>query len=184
MEQRSGQEREDARLCARAQAGDVGAANLLIRTHLPLVRHLVSRCGSESVESEDLLQEGLIGLFQAVLAYDGARGAAFSTFAYRCVRNRLLSALSEAADPPPAFPGREEAASQGDPQEILQSRENLQALSARARECLSKREREVLRLYLEGLTYREIAGALETTEKSVDNAMQRVRRKLRGASNG
>lgn len=172
----------DAQLCRRAQAGDVSSANLLIAEYLPFVRRMVFRCRSAAAETDDLLQEGLIGLFNAVLAYDETRGAAFSSFAYRCVLNRLLSALADAV----SVPTEEELAAllakipePEDPQEILQKREDAARWMEEAEKCLSKFEQRVLQLHLKGATYREIAARLQTTEKSVDNAMQRVRRKLR-----
>jgi len=182
MEQELLQSQRDGLLCRRAQSGDLACANRLIQDYLPLVRHLVYRCRCDALESEDLLQEGLIGLFNAVLAYDAARGASFSTFAYRCVQNRLRSAVAAAVSGAPTYPEREIPSAAGDPQDILQARENLRAWEARAQECLSEREKRVLRLYLGGNSYREIAGRLETSEKSVDNAMQRVRRKMRAGS--
>lgn len=173
----------DTELCRRAQAGDVSCANQLISEYLPFVRRLVFRCRCASAETDDLLQEGLIGLFNAVLAYDGTRGAAFSSFAYRCVLNRLRTAISAGSN----APSEEELAAllakvpePEDPQEILQKREDVSRWMERAEKCLSKFEQRVLQLHLKGATYREMAERLQTTEKSVDNAMQRVRRKLRG----
>ncbi len=182
MNQEPSRGEQDALLCGKAQTGDIAAANRLIQAYLPLVRHFVGRCRSDALEPEDLLQEGLIGLFNAVLAYDAARGAAFSTFAYHCVQNRLRNALTQASGAA-VYPGQEMPAAAGDPQEILQSHENLRAWEQRAQEILSAREKQVLRLYLSDCSYREIADRLNTTEKSVDNTMQRVRRKMRADPN-
>jgi len=188
MDRGSFSSEQDAHLCRRAQDGDVSSANRLIQEYLPFVRSIVSRFRSTALESEDLLQEGLIGLFNAVLAYDSSRGVAFSSFAYRCVHNRLLSAIAAAGGPPGAAGYSEEElsafsektqAAGSDPQEILQTRENMRSWTLRARQCLSPMEQRVLGLYLSGDSYREIAERLQKSEKSVDNAMQRARRKMR-----
>ena len=186
MQDASSRGAHDSDLCRRAQAGDVSAANLLISEYLPFVRHMVYRFRCGDLETDDLLQEGLIGLFNAVLAYDEGRGAAFSSFAYKCVLNRLRSAISAGSAAGDGFLSDEELAallaknpSPEDPQEILQKQEDVSGWMETASNCLSDFEQRVLRLHLKGASYREMAHRLETSEKAIDNAMQRIRRKLR-----
>ncbi len=161
---------------------------LLVERYLPLVRSRASALLGSGVEPEDLVQEGLIGLLYAIRAFDARRHVSFSTFAYRCVTNRMLNSIQSAGRSRSAL-GLEESGlldEQGnpiqhdeDPQEIFIVREQtehwLRCMAAR----LSDYEQQALRLYLSGYTYHEMAASLACTTKAVDNALQRARRKLR-----
>ena len=156
---------------------------------LPLVRSRANAFRQSGIETEDLIQEGLIGLLYAVRAFRQECGASFETFAYVCITNRLRSAVvrlgkqlsfaspeGDMADMM-GLVGRE---SEEDPQELFISGEEAQLWLKRADELLSPMENRVMRLYLGGYSYQEMAAALDSTPKSVDNALCRVRKKLRG----
>jgi len=172
---------EDMRLCLGDHAGAEVSLDLLIEQHLPLVRSIVNKYGASFDDRDDLLQEGLIGLMFAARAYNEKRGASFSTFAYRCITNRVLTAVSGAGrfsdklseyDLPKANPDT-------DPQELLLVKERTQRWKDRMNDKLSSFEKNVMDLYLVGYPTREIASRLGCEPKSADNALQRARRKMR-----
>ena len=171
---------------------DEGAENFLLLRHKPLVlkfaRSLYLTCG----DREDLIQEGMIGLFHAIHRYQEDSGIRFVTFAHTCVRNQMLKAVEKGTrkkDIPPEYlislddeTFREEAwhvTSLGNPEKIVIERENGELLLGKLRDRLSPLEREVLFRYLDGKSYRDIAGELGRTPKSIENALGRIRGKLR-----
>lgn len=134
------------------------------------------------VEQEDLFQEGIIGLLDAVKAYRADRGAGFVTFANVCVKNKMLSVLSKRGKFMPLEDA--ENLSQGEavaesPESILLRKEQERVTLKRVSKELSDTEWNVLQLYLRGFSYNRIASELQTSVKATDNAMQRVRRKLK-----
>ena len=154
---------------------------------------LVSRCSGmlkslsakycrDLSESEDLVQEGLLGLLSAVQTYRSSSEVAFRTYAYACARNRMVSALRrrsgeqvqslEEEDELPDLIGGT------DPASLVVRQEEAEQLNKRLRDGLSSLEYRVLMARLSGYSYREIANCLNITEKAVDNAHQRLRRKL------
>ena len=156
---------------------------------LPLVRSRANAFRQSGIEPEDLIQEGLIGLLYAVRAFKADCGATFETFAYVCITNRLRSAvvrlgkqLSLASPEGDMADMAKFLNSDGeeDPQELFISEEQAQNWLERADKLLSPMENRVMRLYLGGYSYQEMAAALDSTPKSVDNALCRARKKLRG----
>ena len=155
--------------------------------------HLVSRCSgmlkSLSVkycrdisDSEDLVQEGLLGLLSAVQSYQPSSEVAFRTYAYACSRNRMVSALrcrnganAHSLDEEDELP---DVIGGTDPASLLVRQEEAEQLNKRLRDGLSSLEYRVLMERLSGYSYREIAKRLDITEKAVDNAHQRLRRKV------
>ena len=146
-------------------------------------------------DSEDLTQEGMVGLIKAVREYDAEKAASFRTFAEVCIRNRLYSVLRAAArdkhsplnqsvplDPPffdsNSYTSGTNDLAQGNPETFLIDREHTAALLAGVRKQLSEFEAKILGYYLDGLSCREIAGLVGKPPKSVDNAVQRIRRKV------
>ena len=155
-------------------------------------------------DREDLIQEGMVGLYRAVCTYDPAsvgeeRAAAFSTYAEICTKHQMISAVRRAARKrnlplntyisleremtPDGGPARDLAEILSDvytedPEHDLIHREELVFLRKTMETALSPFERRVLKLYLEGFSYQKIADLLGKTPKSVDNAIQRVKRKL------
>ena len=169
-----------------------GAASIneRIEQYLPMVRRIANRFCSGAQEPEDLLQEGLIGLLYAVRTYDAGRQVSFSAFAYRCILNRVLTAVSSgkgrqnvslsALSDESVLPKR---LSPVDPQEVLIAREEAQRWLQTAQKKLSPLEYRVLRLHLAGYSYEEIARRLAVGEKTIDNALWRARKKLRAGQN-
>ena len=128
-----------------------------------------------------------MGLLSAVRRFESERDASFRTFAEHCIRNRLYTAVRTAArskhgplnDSVPfdaAAVG--ERLEQRDPEELILSRERVSEIEGAARSMLSGLEAEVLELYLQGCSYQEIAEQTGRAPKSVDNAVQRLRKKL------
>ena len=160
-----------------------------IESYLPLVHSRVNVFRHCGIEPDDLFQEGIIGLLNAVRSYRPECGASFETFAYTCITNRLRSAVTAAGRNIYAVsydewqnsehPLSEEPEGGADPQEIVAGREEM----ARWRQVVSQRlsdfERRAIGLFLNGYSYEEIAVVLHHPVKAVDNALQRARRKLR-----
>ena len=186
---------DDLSLQSLAVSGDRDAEEALAARYLRLVRICARPLFLVGGDSEDLIQEGTFGLLSAIRRYDPADGASFSTFAERCIRMRLLSAIKSASrlkhvplndgisleqlseDPGTDILSLPELV-RHDPEDLILAKESKEELRAASSRCLSRFEIKVLDLYLEGLSYREIAERLCRNAKSVDNAVQRIRRKL------
>jgi len=185
----------DEELCSLASAGDRGAEEILVARYNRLVRSCARPYFLAGGDSEDLTQEGMVGLIKAVREYDSAREAAFRTFAETCIRNRLYSVLRDAVrdkhlplnqsvplDTPyfdsNSYTSGTNHLAQLNPEEFLIDREHTAALLAGVRKQLSEFEAKILGYYLDGLSCREIAGTVGKPVKSVDNAVQRIRRKV------
>ena len=173
----------DEQLAQLAQENDEDAFVHLVSRCLPMLERLSRKYCSRFVESEDLVQEGLVALLSSVRTYRVSEGVAFRTYAYACARNRMISALRRENGGMCMVPDGDEpydlaGNSDGDPAVLLQRREELTALYGRMRSVLTPVEYQVLMLYLASYSYREIARQLNTETKAVDNALQRLRRKL------
>ncbi len=178
--------------------GDKDAEEYLIIKYTPLVNNEVRTMFLVGAEIEDLAQEGMIGLFQAIRDYSEDSGAAFSTFAYKCVKNRCMTAMTTANrkkhSPLNTYisifynddesDGDEKAVVSDDginnPESIYIRREKIEKMYEEMEMKLSFLEKKVVDFYLEGLSRREIAERLGKSEKSVDNALTRIHNKLRG----
>lgn len=155
---------------------------LQLQKWLPLVRSRVNAFHGKGMESDDLMQEGLIGLLDAIRAYDPEKGASFKTFAYVCITNRLSSVAVKAdkqIETVSIDDDEREVVSERDPQEFVISREYMQNWLKDACKLLSPREEKVFKLYLSGCSYRRMSEMLEISEKAVDNALCRAKSKLR-----
>lgn len=188
-------ELSDEALCALAVQGDRKAEELLVTRYHRVVRTCARPFFLAGGDSEDLTQEGMFGLIKAVREFDGSKEASFRTFAEVCIRNRLYSVLrasvrekhqalnrSVSLDTPD-FDGNSYTSgtshlAQRDPEDHLIDREHTAALLSGVRKQLSEFEAKILGYYLDGLTCREIAETVGRPPKSVDNAVQRIRRKV------
>ena len=185
----------DEELCALVKTGDREAEEILVARYNRLVRSCARPYFLAGGDSEDLTQEGMVGLIKAVREYDGAKEASFRTFAEVCIRNRLYSVLRDALrdkhlplnqsvplDTPyfdsNSFTTGTHHLAQLNPEDHLIDREHTAALLSGVRKQLSEFEAKILGYYLDGLTCREIAGTVGKPAKSVDNAVQRIRRKV------
>ena len=185
----------DEELCLLAQTGDRWAEELLVERYFRIVRTCARPFFLIGGDSEDLTQEGMIGLMNAVREYDPAKAASFRTFAEICIRNRLYSVLRWAAGDrhsplnqsvpldTPFFDSNSYTSGTGNlaernPEDFLIDREHAQSLLTGVRKQLSEFEAKILGYYLDGLSCREIAETVGKPPKSVDNAVQRIRRKV------
>ena len=185
---------DDEELCRLAASGDTDAEDTLVRRHYRLVRSCARPFFLAGWDSEDLIQEGMLGLLKAIREYKPGKEASFRTFAEICVRSRLASLLRDSVrDKRRAStqsvslnsPGFDSSSSamfapmlQRNPEEFLIDREHAAALLSGVRKQLSEFEAVILGRYLDGLSCREIAAAVGRSPKSVDNAVQRIRRKV------
>lgn len=177
----------DEMLCAEVRQGNRDAEEVLASRYHRLVRAIARPYFLVGGDSEDLLQEGMLGLIKAMREYDAGQGAAFATFADVCIRRRLYSVLKSAAsgkhqplnEALPLNPSLFDLAfAQNDPELLLIDREKTAGLLEHACKQLSAFEAKILGYYLDGLTCREIAQTVGKPPKSVDNAIQRIRRKV------
>lgn len=186
---------DDESLCRLAASGSREAEEILVCRYTRLVRTCARPFFLIGGDSEDLTQEGMVGLIKAVREYDAEKAASFRTFAEVCIRNRLYSVLRAAArdkhlplnqsvplDPPffdsNSYTSGTNDLAQGNPETFLIDREHTAALLTGVRKQLSEFEAKILGYYLDGLSCREIAGLVGKPPKSVDNAVQRIRRKV------
>ena len=181
----------DEELCIRAVQGDSQAETELVCRYGWLVRACARPLFLAGGDSEDLIQEGMLGLLTAIRGFDPKRDAAFRTFAEVCIRSRLHTAIRAAQGgkhaplnqsvsyEPPLFDGTNAYlfSSAESPEDVVigreERKERLEALKGR----LSKFEAQILPPYLSGLSCGEIAQRVGRSQKSVDNAIQRIRRK-------
>ena len=186
----------DEKLCELAHNGDRSAEEMLVSRYTRLVRQLARPFYLAGGDSDDLIQEGMIGLIYGMREYDDSRSATFRTFAETCIRNRLYSAVRAAVRDKhtplnqsipleiPFFDSRTTSSvgalmlSQVDPEELIIGREDARDTLRGVRKQLSEFEAKILGYYLDGLTIKEMADAVKKSPKSVDNAVQRVRRKI------
>ena len=188
-------EQSDIELQKLAAEGDSRAEEALVERYLPLVGVCARSYKLLGAEKRDLSQEGVFGLISAVRSFDGAKGASFRTYAERCIRNRLLSAIRSASRfkhfPLNDSMSLEQLSEESDPrlsavledfhcnpEDVVLARESKEEIERALSDCLSKYETKVFSLYLDGRSYEQIGGQLGKDVKSVDNALQRIRRKL------
>lgn len=171
-------------LALSAQRGDREALSHLAAEMIPLVRSQAAKYKSFLLDRDDLFQEGMLGLLSAVRTYSKNGGASFRTYAAVCIHNHIVSALrkstggAQAAEFVPLDDRFLPDAAQS-PEEQQMLRDECEKLLQSVSTRLSPAERTVLRLFLNGFSYKEIAEKIGTTPKSVDNALQRVRHKLK-----
>ena len=178
----------DEELVGLYQSGVPDAFGELSVRYIVVIRNRSSDLYHMGIEAEDLFQEGLIALHTAVSSYCEGKGASFRTYATVCIRNRLVSAVRAANNSKNRINNigvsLEEQLDQPsdaltEPENALMAGEEVKEIMELARSRLSVMEREVLALFIDGNTYEQIAGKLGITVKACDNAMQRVRRKLK-----
>lgn len=191
----------DEELIIRARDGEEEIIEYLMDKYKNLVRSKAATMFILGADKDDLIQEGMIGLFKAVRDYDSGRDASFYTFAELCISRQMYTALQasgrkkhsplntyvsiyqdsdeEGAGLIDALENKKER----NPEEILIDQENVEAIEKIIEEELSSFERQVLELSMTGMGYVEIAKLLGRDGKSTDNALSRVKTKIRKALN-
>lgn len=179
------------------QNNDKGALNYLLEKYTDLVNMKVSKYFIIGAEREDIVQEGMIGLFKAVKSFDGERLSSFKTFANLCVERQLQTAIksstrqkhmplnSSVSLNTSAYDDNDDISiierldtnTAEDPLDTITKKEYYKFVENRIEETLSDFEKQVLHRYTNGESYVEIAARLDSQVKSVDNAIQRIRKK-------
>lgn len=186
---------QDEALIQRFRAGDVGAMEALMVRYKPLVRQRAGLRFLSGGDADDLIQEGMIGLYRAAQDFDAGKAGegSFRSFARLCIDRQILKAidrtktggnLAMTSSVPLDESEWEQHLLQTDsaersPEHIFLDMEKRDELLSRILESLSAAERKVLELRLAGYGYRDIAESLRISEKSVDNTIQRIRKKSR-----
>lgn len=190
----------DEELILRLRDGEMQIMDYIMEKYKNLVRNKAGSMFILGADKEDLIQEGMIGLFKAIRDYDCGRDACFFTFAELCISRQMYSAV-QAAGRMKHIPlnsyislygnstGKEEEkggsvleilADYGlNPENMIIDRENVEQLEKQIERELSTFEKQVLDLHLTGMRYTQIAKVLGKDEKSTDNAMQRLKGKIR-----
>lgn len=193
------QERRDEELLRIYREGDPHAGEELVARYKGLVLKNAKSLFLVGGDRDDLIQEGMMGVFSAMLTYRADRGASFRTFANLCIRRQMLKAIESSSmkkhmplntalllDNTGGGEGvRETDLPEGlnpllrDPLQILLDDEAVERLLIKIRSRLSSMEEQVLSFHLEGLDYLQIADRMGREPKSIDNALQRIRAKVR-----
>lgn len=196
--------REDEKaLLLRCQQGDNAATEEMLNRYKNMVRSKATALYLVGADKEDLIQEGMIGLFKAIREYDPERNDSFAAFAGLCITRQMYTAIKASntkknqplnnyvpfdlyafAEDSEAVGGSSNAYEgigywQKDPEEFVIDRENAVRIEEEVFATLSKMERQVLSYYASGMPYQEIAKVMEKEPKSIDNALQRIRKKLK-----
>ena len=191
---------EDEYLVALAKRGEPGATDRMVRRYYGFVRLKASSYFLIGGESEDLIQEGLVGLYKAIRDYRSDRESSFRNFAELCITRQIITAVKTATrnkhtplnsyvsfSQTPAGAGDDGEPTMADvlpgspvhdPVNQVISTEEVQSLVDCITSVLSELESRVLALYLDGRSYEEVGELLECDTKTVDNALQRVKRKV------
>lgn len=179
----------DEQLIEHTNAGEKGCMDVLIERYKRHVRNQARPLYLIGGDSDDLIQEGMLGLFKAIRDYRPEKSDSFEAFATLCISRQLYSAIQAAGRlkhaPLNSYVELSELAEHADgmkgksPEELLIDQENIQSLREEILKVATPLEQEILLDYLNGRSYTEIAQRLGKDSKSIDNALQRIRRKLR-----
>jgi RNA polymerase sporulation-specific sigma factor len=186
---------DDGELIAMVKGGDADAQDYLIEKYKRVVKIKSRAYFLAGADREDIIQEGMVGLYKAIRDFDTEKNASFSSFAGLCVARQIVTAVKLASRrkhlPLNSYVSLDKPPDSGEwvdtlietraesPEDILIGNEKRALIEKIISEELSEMERQTLRLYMRGNSYSEIAAITRKDEKSIDNAIQRVRRKLR-----
>lgn len=188
----------DEEVVTHVQKGNKTAVEYLINKYERIVRKKANTYFLIGSDRDDVVQEGLIGLYKAICDYDENKRSSFKSFAELCITRQIITSIKSATrlkhSPLNSYvsiykPINEDESERilldtivcgksVDPQELLVNREKHKFLQTKLLKTLTKLEWDVLRLYIQGCSYEEIAKQLNRQEKSIDNALQRVKRKV------
>jgi len=177
---------------------DNDAMETLIKRYGPMITGQSRSLYIIGADEEDLIQEGMIGLFKAIRDYQEEKDSSFYHFAEICISRQMYTAmeasqrkkhaplnsyvsLDEEPDNDGQIPLTEvlQSLTNGNPEDMVIDQENVEAFQKKIEKCLSKMEKEVLALTLQGLDYHQVAQIMDKSPKSIDNALQRIKGKLR-----
>lgn len=178
-----------------ASDGDRGAEEILSERYIPVIKKISRTYFILGGDIEDIIQEGTFGLISAIRQYSSDISSSFRSFAVVCIKNRIISAIKSAAS------NKHNPLNDGIPLEEIESdsfseyfrrsvediviaKENRHLFIDTVSDTLTIYEKRVLTYYLDGLSYSEISAKLNKDVKSIDNAVQRIRRKLRDKYSG
>ena len=190
----------DEKLAIMAQNGDVGATEYILNKYKGLVKARARAYFLIGADHEDIVQEGMIGLYKAIRDFKEDKQSSFAAFADLCATRQIVTAIKTATRlkhiplnnyislNKPIYDDESEKTMielvsetlVSDPEQIVINEESFKHVSAEISKHLSKFEKSVLGLYLDGKSYQEISVVLKRTAKSIDNALQRIKRKLEG----
>ena len=184
------EERTDEDLMAGIRAGEQECMDVLIERYKGQVRKEARTLYLIGGDSDDLIQEGMLGLFKAIRDYRPEREASFGSFAKLCISRQIYAAIQAASRQKhsPLNTYVELTEELGDvsdspqgksPEELLIDQESAESLQERIEALLSPMEYDILQRYLNGTNYVQIADSMEKSPKSIDNALQRIRRKIK-----
>jgi RNA polymerase sporulation-specific sigma factor len=189
----------DEDLVARYQRGDQEAVEELLGRYRNFTRLKARSYFLAGADKDDIIQEGMIGLYKAIRDFDPGHETAFRSFAEICITRQIITAVKTATrqkhvplnqyvslskpissneDPDWVLMDVLEATQASDPAELVISHDELRSIKLAFAEILSDFEAEVLHMYVEGKSYQEIAEHLGRHQKSIDNALQRIKRKV------
>lgn len=175
----------DNRLIEQYKSGDNNAFNLLYERYKNMIKSLARKFFLAGGDNDDLMQEGVLGLLNAVNTFNFC--GQFSTYAYACIKNSIISAVLKAQSKKNAPLNASVSIEDGtqnkgvgfvDPEDQIISQEAADELMEKIKSNLSHFEKNVFKLYLEGLSYVEIGQRMNKEAKAVDNALQRIKRKI------
>ena len=199
------QQYSDEELMMHLRDGEDGIIDFIMNKYKNLVRSKAKSMYILGADGDDLIQEGMIGLFKAIRDFDSGRDASFFTFADLCISRQMYTAVQASRRkkhiPLNTYISLYATASKDDdrneedmalvnilalksdqsPEEMVIDKENVEQLEKTIEKELSGLEKQVLDLYLTGMSYTQIAKVLGRDEKSTDNALQRIKNKLKKA---
>lgn len=180
----------------KAQQGDQESLNMILKNYKKFIFLSSRNYFLIGADQDDLIQEGMIGLIKAIKAYDGTKNASFKTFATICIKRQLITAIkasnaqknnalnSASGNYIENEEGKEVSYEKCltsnihyNPEQLMLSKERVADLDRYSKENFSEIEREVFLYLIKGYSYREISEKMGTNLKTIDNAMQRIKRK-------
>lgn len=196
--QENGHTIREQEILERARNGNQDALEELMKLYKNFVRIKAKTYFIMGADKEDIVQEGMIGLFKAIRDYDETKMTSFRSFAELCITRQMITAVKTANRQKhvplnsyvslnkPIYDGESEktlldiieSSMISDPEALIISQEELKAIHDKMKSMLSSLETDVLVLYLRGRSYSQISQALKITHKSIDNALQRIKKKL------
>ena len=191
-------QQDEYEMVLKASNGDIIALEHIINKYKNFVKAKAKSYFLVGADKEDIIQEGMIGLYKAIRNFDGSKTNSFKCFAEICITRQIITAIKTATRQKhiplnsyvslnkPIYDEESDrtlmdiiaASIITDPEELIISKEELKNIESKMNEILSKLELQVLELYLNGKSYQYIADIIGRDVKSIDNALQRVKRKM------